>query len=187
MTISSVSDSSSFGTYLKEQVTYKLENFKTEICSIFSGGSGDGKTVVDLALTCLGDNENDGSADKYLDGGSSSATPWCGAFVNKIFQWAEDMGFQPKNWVKDISNPLYCPSIQDTAQNSNAIVNTSSAKPGDIVLFDWDGDGVSDHTGIVAENNGGTITTVEGNTSNQVGQRTYSASDSRLTICSAIA
>jgi hypothetical protein len=45
--------------------------------------------------------------------------------------------------------------------------------PGDIIFFDWDSDGVSDHVGIVEYVEGNTVHTVEGNTSNSVARRTY--------------
>ena len=40
--------------------------------------------------------------------------------------------------------------------------------PGTIIFFDWEGDGVTDHTGIVQKCENGTVYTVEGNTSNGV-------------------
>jgi surface antigen len=36
-----------------------------------------------------------------------------------------------------------------------------------MILFDWDGDGVADHIGLVEKvNSDGSVTTIEGNTSN---------------------
>ena len=40
-------------------------------------------------------------------------------------------------------------------------------------LFDWNGDGTSDHVGIVEKTEGSTVYTVEGNSSNAVNQRSY--------------
>jgi cell wall-associated NlpC family hydrolase len=45
--------------------------------------------------------------------------------------------------------------------------------PGDIVFFDWGGDGISDHVGIVESVDGEYIHTIEGNTSDSVARRTY--------------
>ncbi len=47
------------------------------------------------------------------------------------------------------------------------IIPTTSARTGDIVLFDWNKDGTADHIGIVnvAPNKRKTFTSVEGNTS----------------------
>jgi cell wall-associated NlpC family hydrolase len=44
---------------------------------------------------------------------------------------------------------------------------------GDLIFFDWDGDGSSDHVGIVAYVEGGTVHTIEGNTSDSVARRSY--------------
>jgi len=45
-----------------------------------------------------------------------------------------------------------------------------SPQPGDVVLFNWDYDGSTDHVGFVLQDNGdGTITTIEGNTSGDAG------------------
>lgn len=43
--------------------------------------------------------------------------------------------------------------------------NVRHAKPGDLVCFDWNGDGVADHIGIVELNRGTHLQTIEGNTS----------------------
>ena len=39
------------------------------------------------------------------------------------------------------------------------------AQPGDVILFDWGGDGVCDHVGVVEKNFGSYVQTIEGNTS----------------------
>ncbi len=46
--------------------------------------------------------------------------------------------------------------------------------PGDIIFFDWDGNGVGNHVGIVEYVSGGTVHTIEGNTSNMCARRSYS-------------
>ena len=40
---------------------------------------------------------------------------------------------------------------------------------GSLVFFDWNGDGISDHVGIVEKYEGGIIYTVEGNTGTNIG------------------
>ena len=40
---------------------------------------------------------------------------------------------------------------------------------GSLVFFDWNGDGISDHVGIVEKCEGGIIFTVEGNTGTNIG------------------
>ena len=60
----------------------------------------------------------------------------------------------------------YCPTIVARARSAGKALPASQAKPGDIVLFDWDGDGEADHVGFVERNAGGRLYTVEGNTNN---------------------
>lgn len=73
----------------------------------------------------------------------------------------------------------YCPYILNEAKKAGAVLaDKTKAKPGDVVLFDWDG-GVVDHVGIVEKNLGSYIQTIEGNTtingkSGSVGRRTRS-------------
>lgn len=43
----------------------------------------------------------------------------------------------------------------------------------DDYFFDWDGDGKSDHVGIVEKSEGGRVYTVEGNSGNAVKQNNY--------------
>lgn len=46
-------------------------------------------------------------------------------------------------------------------------------QPGDIVFFDWGGDGGADHVGIVESCDGSTVHTIEGNTSDSCARRSY--------------
>lgn len=56
-------------------------------------------------------------------------------------------------------------TIQAYTQQGKKLGNKHNAAPGDLVCFDWDGDGIADHIGIVEANNGGYLTCIEGNTS----------------------
>ena len=47
-------------------------------------------------------------------------------------------------------------------------------KAGDVIFFDWNRNGVPDHTGLVASVSGDTVKTIEGNYSDAVGYRTFS-------------
>ena len=46
-------------------------------------------------------------------------------------------------------------------------------KPGDIIFFDWDGDGYGNHVGIVESSDETYVYTIEGNTSDSCKRRTY--------------
>lgn len=59
----------------------------------------------------------------------------------------------------------YVPYIYNKAKKVAGAVlsNKKNAKPGDLVLFDWNNDGSLNHTGIVELNKGSYIQTIEGN------------------------
>ena len=78
-----------------------------------------------------------------------------------------------------------CPTMGDYAIKKKMNVSWSGRKKGDIVLFDFNHNGTSDHIGVVESvNSNGTITTIEGNTGSgsntnggQVQRRTRKKSD----------
>lgn len=90
--------------------------------------------------------------------------PWCAVFVTYCLAKAGFKQYDPKaqRWA-------YCPYVVAAAKsNSHGLkaVSWENVKPGDIVLFDWDKDGVADHIGLVDKKlSSTTFSTVEGNTS----------------------
>lgn len=83
-------------------------------------------------------------------------TAWCYMFVSWCFNQAG---------AKSVVTPgAYCPTGVNLAKRNNKTVNKYNAIPGDIVFFDWEMNGVSDHIGICEENNGSYLTCIEGNT-----------------------
>lgn len=59
-----------------------------------------------------------------------------------------------------------CTTALKGAKNAGIVrKNKKDAKAGDLVIFDWDGDGSPDHIGFVEKNKGSYIQTIEGNTS----------------------
>lgn len=95
----------------------------------------------------------------------TSGVPYCAMFVSWVFN---QVGARCKGLPA-----AYCPYILRDAKAARKTVSKASAKPGDVVLFDWEGDGTADHVGIVESNNGSTMTTIEGNTDNGVVARKY--------------
>lgn len=146
-----------------------------------------GEDILEFAKSFIGCNESDGSADKFVAdwGTTSAATPWCAAFVDYVMDNFGGYENVP-DWYKNIDNKWYCPNVYSAAQSAGAIIDVSQVQQGDIVLFDWNGGG-SDHIGIIDRVENGVIYTIEGNTSNQVAQRTYNVGDSRLTFCKIVA
>lgn len=70
--------------------------------------------------------------------------------------------------IKGRFNPLYVPEIEGLARSGRfgmRIVSWDDARPGDFVTFDWGGDGVPDHIGMLISRRGNSARTIEGNTS----------------------
>lgn len=87
----------------------------------------------------------------------TNGVPYCAMFVSYVFAMAgQSMPGLPT---------ASCSVIMANNRGTSRQVTKTSAKPGDIVLFDWGGDGAPDHVGIVELNNGSYIQTIEGNTS----------------------
>lgn len=100
---------------------------------------------------------------------------WCAVFVWWTFKEAgcSELFFGGKK-------SAYCPSIADYYIAKGQTVGKDEGKAGDIVLFDFNDNGTSDHIGFIEEKNpDGTYTTIEGNTggNGQVMRRTRYKSD----------
>ena len=96
------------------------------------------------------------TGDSYY---GESGVPYCAMFASWCFcQAGATFPAYPS---------AYCPDIVNAAYAEGRTPYNEDAQPGDLVLFDWGGDGVADHVGIVESNHpeGGYMTTIEGNTS----------------------
>lgn len=94
--------------------------------------------------------------DSYF---GESGVPYCAMFVSYCLNWAG---------VEAAGLPgSYVPWILSANSDAGRLVANEDAQPGDLVMFDWQGDGVADHIGIVEENHPdeGWMQTIEGNTS----------------------
>lgn len=78
------------------------------------------------------------------------------------------------------TNPNFVPSLWSDAHKMNLWDYTSGAQPGDMIVFDWKNDGELDHVGIVESINGNKITTIEGNSGDELKRNTYDMGDRRL-------
>lgn len=114
-------------------------------------------------------------AEKYLAsvrqavGQAKGRFPWCGAFV---YWCCKVAGFDFPAAFPTGFTAAYVPGWEAWARanktwySSRLRSSEFNPKAGDIVVFDWNGDSVPDHIGIVLEYDGKrTLTTAEGNTS----------------------
>ncbi len=90
----------------------------------------------------------------------SSAAKWCGTFVSYCF----DRAGSPLGRIDFLRGFASCQYAVDHVSRWGRIVTVP--QPGDVVFFDWNGDGRFDHAGIFIEDLGkGLFRIIEGNTS----------------------
>ena len=134
--------------------------------------SGGNQAIVEVALTQLG---NEGGQPYWSWYGFDGRVEWCACFVS----WCADQcgyiesGIIPKfagcvdgaNWFK--GNGQW----QDRSYEPSA---------GDIIFFDWEGDGETNHVGIVEKCENGVVYTVEGNSGDACRQKQYTVGSSSI-------
>lgn len=124
-----------------------------------------GDKALDVASSYIGVSEEPAGSNRVMFSEWYGMTgPWCAMFVTYCFVQAKS-----KSFIKG-SKYAYCPYVLADAKasrNGLRVIPKADARTGDIVLFDWNKDGVADHIGIVniAPNKRKTFTSVEGNTS----------------------
>ena len=132
---------------------------------LFAGLFGGNGQIVSVALTQLG---NEGGQKFWSWYGFDSHVAWCACFAS----WCGDQagliesGKMPKFSLCDDGIAWFQSKGKWKSRGY-------SPAPGTLIFFDWNGDGTSDHVGIVEKTEGSTVYTVEGNSSDTVNQRSY--------------
>ena len=148
--------------YLAELLADENNYLWSQVLYGITGGDGQ---IVTVALSLVG---NVGGQPYWSWYGFNSRVEWCACFVS----WCADQcgyidsGLIPKfagcidgaNWFKS---------------NNRWNDRNYEPKAGDIIFFDWEDDGTTDHVGIVEKCENGTVYTVEGNSGDACRQRQY--------------
>jgi len=99
---------------------------------------------------------------------------WCGAFVSVCAHMSR---FEASNFPYGVSvhsQMIMAKNLLELTTNSEKVTS------GDLVLFDWEGDGLPNHIGIVESIINGVIVSVEGNYSNDIKTRTINKSNNKI-------
>lgn len=107
----------------------------------------------------------------YYDGAvSGDAYPWCCAFIWDGFR---ECGLSAL--FCGGQKTAYCPFVYNYAR-THGLLATEGYRAGDLLLYDWNGDGQPDHIGFCVGASGSMVTTIEGNVSDRVMRLTRTAS-----------
>lgn len=158
-----------------------------EVSSDFNGGMNMGdlsgvqfvngtrkgcQPIIDLALTQVGQV---GGKPYWSYYGFSSRVEWCACFVH----WVMKTSGKGDSWPTT-SNNAYCPTLANWFKDNGRWGNKdyTDIVAGDTIFFDWQGDGITDHIGLVIGRDQNKIYTVEGNSGDAVKVLSYSIGSS---------
>ena len=125
---------------------------------------GENASLVQVALS----QEGSGGETYWRWYGFDSRVSWCACFVS----WCADQcGLIDAGVIPKFS--LCSDGVSWFAARGQLMDASFVPSPGDLIFFDWGGDGNVDHVGIVESVSDGTVYTVEGNSGNRVRRRDY--------------
>ena len=148
------------------------EQFTKSWSDLIYGYSYGDEDIVAVAISQIG---NIGGEPYWRWYGLSSRTEWCAIFVS----WCADQcgyldsGVIPKfAWVPDAVSWFQARGQWQPRGYTPA--------PGDIIFFDWEGDGGANHVGIVEYVENGVVHTVEGNSGDACKRKQYAINSSSV-------
>lgn len=117
--------------------------------------------VVKTAVAEIGVTEKpkDSNRQKYGKEYGTNGVAWCCQFVWWVFKHAGASAL-----FYGGKKTAYCPTLMNYYKKQGQFV-TKDFKSGDIIFFDFNGNGQPDHVGIIEKITGDVIYTIEGNTS----------------------
>ena len=135
--------------------------------------------VAQEALALLGRNEADGSFRAIIDAYNgitplprgyrmSYSDPWCAAFVSAVGAMAGFDGLLLPECACDRMIALY------RARGLFRREDGGRVQTGDLIFYDWNGDGSADHVGLVTAADAAGCEVVEGNSGDAVSRRRVS-------------
>ena len=159
----------------EKQLGYVTELLSDEYSDLWASLSVPGVGSDDIVAVALSQVGNVGGQPYWSWYGFSSRVEWCACFVS----WCADQcGYIESGAIPKHS---YCPTGVEWFRSRGQWQDRNSIPaPGTIIYFDWGGDGVADHVGIVESCDGSTVYTIEGNANNACKQLSYAVGDRRI-------
>ena len=159
----------------EKQLGYITELLSNEYSDLWANLSVPGVGSDDIVAVALNQVGNVGGQPYWSWYGFSSRVEWCACFVS----WcSEQCGYIESGAMPKFS---YCPTGVEWFRSRGQWLDRNSIPPaGSVIFFDWGGDGVADHVGIVESCDGSTVYTIEGNANNACKQLSYAVGDRRI-------
>lgn len=126
------------------------------------------QNTVDIALSQVG---NVGGQPYWSWYGFDYRVEWCACYVSWVLNQA---GYGEPKFAACQSQGV--PYFSSNGRWANR--GYKDIAPGDVIFFDWEGDGSSDHVGIVIGTDGSRVYTVEGNSGDACKVRDYDLNSS---------
>lgn len=138
--------------------------------------------IIRTAMPEICRNEADAQDDKYIlwynnanKTTFATTVAWCAIFVSWCMR---------RSGLNSTTYPNYasCSAGWNTFKNKGVTRSSSaySPKSGDIIFFDFNKDGLPEHTGLVFANDGNYIYTIEGNSSDAVKHNKYARTNTSI-------
>lgn len=118
--------------------------------------------IIEIAHREIGVTENPPNSNrcKYTEWFGLNGQPWCGMFVSWVFFMA-GIPLPKIGYSKGFAGCQY--AVANVSKWGRIV---TIPLPGDVVFYDWEGDGKFDHTSIFEKDLGkGLFQAIEGNTS----------------------
>mgnify|MGYP000155352319 FL=1 len=134
--------------------------------------SGGNQAIVEVALTQLG---NEGGQPYWSWYGFEGRVEWCACFVS----WCADQC----GYIESGIIPKFAGCVDGAnwfEGNGQWQDRNYEPQAGNIIFFDWEGDGETDHVGIVEKCENGVVYTVEGNSGDACRQNQYTVGSSSI-------
>ena len=170
-TAEEMADKYSFNADQREQLSELLAEENNSLWSqVLYGISGGDGEIVSVALSQVG---NIGGQPYWSWYGFEGRVEWCACFVS----WcANECGYIDTGVIPKFAGcVLGSQWFKDRGQWQDGSFEPSA---GHIIFFDWEGDGETDHVGIVECVENGTVYTVEGNSGDTCRQNSYAIGSS---------
>ncbi|CWU74539.1 TPA_asm: CHAP domain-containing protein [Listeria monocytogenes] len=137
---------------------------KQYITSTSSNNSQENSAIVKSALKELDEGTHEGGMKYWQWYYFNGRVEWCAIFVSYN---AEKAGVKMDRFA-------YCPTGIENFKAKNQWQGKGNLpKNGNIIFFDWDGDSVSDHVGIVEKVENEVVYTIEGNSGDKIAKLSY--------------